>query len=233
MTRPSWNHNCWSKYGSAEVLPPPRYPPTLWETPETKLVNIEDPHASHPLWACCCLFASSMLFCCASAIMSSHLFAINSLTASTPLLTISIGGITSGFWSRLSLVRFSSLKNVSGRARIWLLLRSSSLRFIRSPIVSGSSVKSLKLLLRFSTSSLVNFPIARGRPWSSLKWASRYFRDLISQIDGGKVRSLFSLIESLSRFSSPYPIFVGRHTKLLKLASNSTNELEMQLATNS
>jgi len=158
--------------------------------------------------------------------MSSHLLAIKVFTASTPSLTTSAGGITRGFWSKLSLVKLSSRPNVSGRADIWLLLRSSSLRFIKSPKVSGSSFRSLKLLLKLRISRFARFPIARGRPRSSLKWASRWHRNLISQIEVGREQILFSWIESLWRFNISYPILVGKYVRRLKLTSNSSNDLD-------
>lgn len=224
----SRNHNCWSRNGSLLALAPvPMYPATLSETVEAQLFNHEVLRVNQPVWDCS--FISSMLLSSSATNMSSHLFAMYSLTASTPMFTISIGGMTNGFWSKLSLVSLSSRPNVSGRAWIWLLLRSSSLRLIRSPIVSGSSVRSLKLLLTFKISRFVNLPIAGGRPQSSLKWASKWRKDLISQMDVGREQSLLRWTKSFCKFTSSYPMLVGKYTSSLKLASNSTNDLCIEI----
>lgn len=115
-----------------------------------------------------------------------HLFDMNSRIASIPLQTTSIGGNTKGFWSKFSLISLWRRAKLRGRAWIWLILRSSSLSSVRSPIVWGSSVRSVKLLLRLRVSRFFNFPIKGGRPWSSLKWALRCLRDLISVIEAGR-----------------------------------------------
>ncbi|KAJ0613980.1 hypothetical protein HanIR_Chr02g0057331 [Helianthus annuus] len=50
---------------------------------------------------------------------------------------------------------------------------SSSLRLVRSPIVTGSDVRSLKLPLRLRISRFERRPMDGDRVRSSLKWASR------------------------------------------------------------
>nr|GMC56265.1 hypothetical protein Iba_chr01fCG5430 [Ipomoea batatas] len=79
---------------------------------------------------------------------------------------------------------------------------------------------------RLRISRFVNFPMESGSPWSSLKCTSKIDKDFISPIEVGSDRSLLNGTESLLRFTSSHPIFVGKYESLLKLTFNSTSDLE-------